>query len=62
MADGKWRTVPELAVLAGCTEAGASARLRDLRKPKFGRFTVERRPIAPVWTPRLYEYRVILRG
>jgi len=37
-ADGEWLTLPELAEAAACSEAGASARLRDLRKPKFKRY------------------------
>jgi hypothetical protein len=35
MRDGEWRTLGEIAYFAGCSEAGASARLRDLRKDKF---------------------------
>ena len=35
MADGKPRTLREIADAVGCSEAGASARLRDLRKAKF---------------------------
>lgn len=43
MADGHWRTLRRISDLTGCPEASVSARLRDLRKPKFGGFTVERR-------------------
>jgi hypothetical protein len=43
MRDGAWRTLPEIVASCGGTEASVSARLRDLRKPKFGRHTVERR-------------------
>ena len=32
MRDGRRRTLAEVAAEAGCSEAGASARLRDLRK------------------------------
>jgi DNA-binding Lrp family transcriptional regulator len=35
MADGEWRTLPQIARACGCSEAGASARLRDLRKPQI---------------------------
>ena len=49
MRDGKERTLAMIASFAGCTEAGASARLRDLRKPKmrerFGAFTVTSRRV-----------------
>ena len=35
MSRSGWLTLGELATQAGCSEAGASARLRDLRKEKF---------------------------
>ncbi len=37
MRDGRCRTLREIASQAGCSEAGASARLRDLRKPRVQR-------------------------
>ena len=43
MRDGKWRTLAEIAEAVGGSEAGVSARLRDLRKPRYGAMTVERR-------------------
>jgi len=43
MSDGKWRTLPTIAVVVKGSEAGVSARLRDLRKPWWGAHTVERR-------------------
>ena len=42
MKDGKWRTLSQVAEGARGTEASVSARLRDLRKPRFGGYTVER--------------------
>ena len=42
MRDGQWRTLWEIARAAGCPPQSASARLRDLRKPRFGGYTVER--------------------
>lgn len=60
MADGRWRTLAEIAEAAGGSEAGVSARLRDLRKERFGGHTVERRrrgePSAGLW-----EYRLLVR-
>jgi hypothetical protein len=56
MDDGQWHTLRELAVATGGSEASVSARLRDLRKPKFGSQTVERRYIAH----GLWEYRLVL--
>jgi hypothetical protein len=43
MADGCWRSLDEIANKTGDPEASVSARLRDLRKEKFGSFNVERR-------------------
>jgi hypothetical protein len=56
MLDGKWRTLREIAdALGHGSEASISARLRDLRKPKFGGLIVESRrrytegPTSGVW-------------
>lgn len=35
MQDGRWRSLREIAAASECSEAGASARLRDLRKDRF---------------------------
>ncbi len=41
MSDGRWRTLADIAeVVPGLTTA-LSARVRDLRKPKFGGHNVE---------------------
>jgi hypothetical protein len=42
MSDGEWRTLSRIALLVDAPEASVSARLRDLRKPRFGGWTVER--------------------
>lgn len=42
MRDGQWRTLREISDLTGHPEASVSARLRDLRKPELGGFTVDR--------------------
>lgn len=52
--DGRWWTLHDLAARTGCPEASVSARLRDLRKWKFGGMTVERRNQGG----GLWEYRV----
>ena len=57
MLDGEWRTLREIQTVTGGSEAGISARLRDMRKPQFGAYEVERRrryPLSGVW-----EYRVM---
>jgi hypothetical protein len=55
MSFGKWWTLAELARVADCSEASASARLRDLRKAKFGGHTVDRQRLAG----GLHRYRLI---
>jgi hypothetical protein len=55
MRDGRWRRLTQIAMLAEAPEASVSARLRDLRKDRFGSHTVERRYVAA----GLWEYRVL---
>ena len=59
MRDGQWRTLREVADAVGCSESGASARLRDLRKTKFSR----QHPTREVQSRRaaggLWRYRVV---
>jgi hypothetical protein len=57
MLDGEWRTLAEIAGLVHAPEASVSARLRDLRKPRFGAMTVERRRRGE-GQRGLWEYRV----
>ena len=40
---GRWLTLPEIARLTGDPEASISARIRDLRKDKWGGLTVDHR-------------------
>jgi hypothetical protein len=40
LADGRWWTLASLSAHTGDPEASVSARLRDLRKGKFGGYTV----------------------
>jgi hypothetical protein len=54
MRDQHWRTLDEIRAVVGGSEAAISARLRDLRKVKFGRYAVERRHVHD----GLFEYRV----
>lgn len=55
MSDGAWHTLGELAKLTGDPEASVSARLRDLRKPKFGNYQVVREYVAR----GLFRYRLV---
>lgn len=45
MADGKWRTLAQIAQAIDAPESSVSARLRDFRKPKFGGYIVNRKRI-----------------
>ncbi len=46
MSDCGWRTLAEIGSACGAPEASVSARLRDLRKPRWGGFDVQRRYIS----------------
>ena len=43
MSDYQWHTLSEISEATGDGEASVSARLRDLRKERFGGFLVNRR-------------------
>lgn len=58
MSDGGWNTLRGISSVTLDPEASVSARLRDLRKRKFGGHTVERERIRG----GLYRYRVVLVG
>ena len=59
MRDARWHTIPEISVGAEGSEASVSARLRDLRKKKFGSHTVERRRRGE-GRSGFFEYRLIV--
>lgn len=54
MRDGRWRTLNQIACETHDPPASVSARLRDLRKEKFGSHHVERRYLSN----GLFTYRV----
>ena len=57
MRDGKWRTVPEIQEALQYPPASIpaiGARLRDMRKPKYGAYTVDRNKRQP----GLHKFRV----
>lgn len=64
MADGRWRTLGEIQAEIEARfdthdpQASLSARLRDLRKPKFGGHTVDRRRRGE-GKRGLFEYRLL---
>lgn len=59
MQDGKYRTLAELKSIVGGSEAGLSARLRDLRKQAFGCHTVNKRRRGEA-TKGLWEYQLVV--
>lgn len=55
MSDHKWHTLQEIADACYGTEAAVSARLRDLRKQKYGSHVVEKEHVFN----GLYQYRLV---
>jgi len=55
LADGGWHTLADLSQKVGAPEASVSARLRDLRKPRFGGHKVERQHVKG----GLHRYRLV---
>lgn len=58
MERGGWHTLAELSAALGYPEASISARIRDLRKPRWGARTVERRRRGEPKSG-LFEYRLL---
>ena len=56
MKDGQWRTLSEIAEETNDPEASVSARLRDLRKIKFGGYVVQRQYVER----GLFRYRLLV--
>ena len=52
--DGQWHTLKQIALACRSPESSVSARLRDLRKDKFGGHVIERRYVVR----GLFEYRL----
>jgi len=61
MSDGRWRTLDEIQMVVGGSQPALSARLRDLRKARYGSLQVDRKHRPSVSKMRgLYEYRLVL--
>jgi len=54
MLDHAWHTLADLATTARASEASVSARIRDLRKRRFGGYIVEREYLGS----GLWRYRI----
>lgn len=54
LSDRQWHMLAEIVLRVRGSEAGVSARIRDLRKTKFGGHLIERRHISHgVWQYRM---------
>jgi predicted transcriptional regulator len=56
MVDGLWRSLKQISREVGAPESSISARLRDLRKPRFGGYVVDRNRVSE--NGGTYIYRV----
>ena len=54
LQDGQWWTLTALAAVTGGSEAGVSARIRDLKKPRFGGYVIEKERVSG----GLWRYRI----
>ena len=56
MADGAWYTLHELSLATGAPEASVSARIRDLKKARFGSHKIESQYVRRgLWQYRMAE-------
>lgn len=58
LQDREWHTLSSISAATGHPEASVSARIRDLRKPKFGGYEVEREFVRR----GLWRYRIVSGG
>lgn len=58
MKSGKYWTLAEIAAATGAPESSVSARLRDLRKPRFGGHCVDRQYVCK----GLFAYGLLLEA
>lgn len=61
MKGGAWMTLGELSAATGDPEASVSARLRELRRPEFGGYAVNRRRRGEA-KRGLWEYQLEAKG
>lgn len=58
LLNGEWWTLAQLRTGCGGSEAGISARIRDLRKTKFGGLTIQHRRQETNSRSGLWQYRL----
>lgn len=61
MKDARWRTLEEISKATNDPPASISAQLRHLRKMRFGRHAVDKRPRGER-SQGLWEYRLIINN
>lgn len=62
MSDNGWWTIPGMAAALKCSQTGAAARIRDLRKPRYGGFKVVKRPYGGAFEYKLHSEKEITYG
>ena len=58
MSDGRWRTLAEIEQATADPQASISAQLRNLRKPRFGNYNIDKRRRGES-TSGLFEYQLL---
>lgn len=58
ISDGEWRSLDSIAKATNSPHASVSAQLRNLRKPRFGGYKINRRYVSD----GLYHYRLAPKG
>jgi len=56
LSDGQWWTLESLATVSQATTQSVSARIRDLRKDRFGAYVIERERVSG----GLFQYRMVI--
>lgn len=59
LGDGEWHNARTIATRLRLSTAGATARIRDLRKPEFGSRRILCRPST---LPGVWDYRMVVEG
>ena len=56
MSDGLWHSLAQISRFTGDPEASVSARLRDLKKPRFGGYNIDHKHVKDgLWVYRMWK-------
>jgi hypothetical protein len=61
MKVGRWKTLRELSAIVNAPPASTSAQLRNLRKSRYGGYTLLRRKTINRAISGLYEYKLVVK-